>query len=78
METFKDAIKVTRSSGLKYIWIDSLCIIQDSQSDWLHESKLMSNVYKYSYCNISATAAANDTIGLFCERNPSLDFPVRF
>ncbi|KAL8660127.1 MAG: hypothetical protein Q9202_006783 [Teloschistes flavicans] len=78
METFKDAIKVTRSFGLQYIWIDSICIVQDSKDDWLHESKLMSNVYKYSYCNISATAASNDTIGLFCERDPSVDLPVCF
>lgn len=78
METFKDAIKVTRKLGLQFIWIDSLCIVQNSEADWLHESQLMSNVYKYSYCNISATAASNDTIGLFCERDPSVDLPVRF
>lgn len=26
--TFQDAIHVTRSLGLQYLWIDSLCIIQ--------------------------------------------------
>ncbi len=31
---FQDAIKVTRALGIRYIWIDSLCIIQDSKSDW--------------------------------------------
>jgi len=32
---FQDAIVVTRQLGLRYIWIDSLCIIQDSQQDWI-------------------------------------------
>jgi hypothetical protein len=32
--TFLEAIRVTRILGYRYIWIDSLCIIQDSSSDW--------------------------------------------
>jgi hypothetical protein len=31
--TFRDAIKITRSLLIDYLWIDSLCIIQDSVSD---------------------------------------------
>lgn len=33
-KTFQDAILVTRQFGMRYIWIDSLCIIQDSAKDW--------------------------------------------
>ncbi|KAK1502880.1 hypothetical protein CTAM01_04869 [Colletotrichum tamarilloi] len=33
-KTFQDAVLVTRRLGIKYIWIDSLCIIQDSKLDW--------------------------------------------
>lgn len=33
-KVFQEAIKVTREFGVRYIWIDSLCIIQDSSSDW--------------------------------------------
>lgn len=36
--TFQDAIHVTRKLGHGYLWIDSLCIIQDSRSDWARES----------------------------------------
>lgn len=36
--TFLDAIKVTRDLGFRYLWIDSLCIIQNSQADWQSES----------------------------------------
>jgi hypothetical protein len=33
-QTFQDAVVVTRSLGFQYLWIDSLCIIQDSFRDW--------------------------------------------
>jgi hypothetical protein len=39
-KTFRDSIQVTRALGYKYIWIDSLCIIQ-STADWERESVKM-------------------------------------
>ena len=77
MKTFKDAIKVIRRLKVKYLWIDSLYIIQDSNTDWLYESSLMSNVYKYSFCNLAASAAADDHSGLFFDRDPTFAFPTR-
>lgn len=77
-QTFRDAVKVTQSLGVQYIWIDSLCIIQDSKADWLHEAYTMSNVYKYSYCTIAATAATDDNSGCFRDRDPLADLSVRF
>ena len=68
--TFKDAIQVARSLGVSYIWIDSLCIIQDSMDDWRRESRLMDKVYRYSACNIMAEAAINCDGGLFFGRDP--------
>jgi hypothetical protein len=44
--TFCEAFEVTRMLGFKYIWIDSLCIVQDSEEDWLTEPSLMNEVYK--------------------------------
>lgn len=38
--TFQEAIEVTRRLGVSYIWIDCLCIIQDSVEDWERESVL--------------------------------------
>lgn len=66
--TFKHAIEVTRSLGFKYIWIDAICIQQDSKIDWLSESQQMRQVYSNSFCNISATAAEDSSQGLFRER----------
>ncbi|TVY19156.1 hypothetical protein LARI1_G003617 [Lachnellula arida] len=53
-KTFRDAVYITRSLGLEYLWIDSLCIIQDDEQDWLRESGLMSSVYGGSTINIAA------------------------
>jgi hypothetical protein len=33
-KTFKDAIMASQHLGVKFVWIDSLCIIQDSIEDW--------------------------------------------
>jgi hypothetical protein len=70
-KTFKDAMDITKRLGLKYIWIDSLCIIQDDEDDWLRESALMSDVYGSSYLTIAATSAIDGYVGCFRERNPA-------
>ncbi|KAJ3463423.1 hypothetical protein MRS44_008209 [Fusarium solani] len=71
-ETFQDAIRVVRSLGIRYIWIDSLCIIQNSDQDWQKEASTMLEVYKYALFNIAATASTNSFGGLFQERDPHL------
>lgn len=78
METFRHAIHITQELGLRYVWIDSLCIIQDSIEDWLQQSSLMGRVYQYSQCNITATAATDDTMGCFFPRDPDISLPTRF
>jgi hypothetical protein len=69
-----------RLKNVGYIWIDSLCIKQQSadpavdpsepESDWLEQSRVMDNIYSSSYLNISATAAADGDQGLFFRRRP--------
>ena len=63
--TFTDAIIFTRKLGLKYLWIDSLCIIQDDEDDWRHEASLMANIYENAVLTLGATASASDAEGLF-------------
>ncbi|KAF2017900.1 HET-domain-containing protein [Aaosphaeria arxii CBS 175.79] len=58
-KTYLDAMFVTHDMGVRYIWIDSLCIMQDSSRDWHRECKEMSKIYKYGYCNIVAMMAHN-------------------
>ncbi|KAI1453761.1 heterokaryon incompatibility protein-domain-containing protein [Annulohypoxylon moriforme] len=69
-KTFQDAIRLCRFLCYDYIWIDSLCIIQDSE-DWIEESKAMSNIYQHSICNIAAAASQGPTEGCFYPRNPN-------
>ncbi|OJD33799.1 heterokaryon incompatibility protein [Diplodia corticola] len=65
--TFSDAITLTQVLGKRYIWIDSLCIIQNCTEDWETEANTMWEVYSNSYLNISATSAKNSSEGLFRE-----------
>jgi hypothetical protein len=42
---FQDIVSVAANLSIQYVWIDSLCIIQDDRSDWHRESKRMTSVY---------------------------------
>lgn len=55
--TYRDAVEITRSLGIRYLWIDSLCIIQDQPDDWKTEVTLMGQVYAQSICTLIASSA---------------------
>ena len=67
--TFKDMVLVARSLKIHYVWIDSLCIIQDDKEDWAKEAAKMWQIYSNAYINIAATSSSNSTQGLFREKN---------
>ena len=71
-KTFQDAITICREFGVKYLWIDALCIFQDSPEDWRCEAAQMGQVYENSLCNIAATWASNAEEGCFEDRDESL------
>ncbi len=54
-KTFQDAVLLTRNLGIRYLWIDALCITQDSNQEWSHEASLMGDIYANSSFTISAT-----------------------
>ncbi|KAE9366714.1 HET-domain-containing protein [Stipitochalara longipes BDJ] len=68
-KTFQDAVLITRQLGVRYLWIDSLCIIQDSPRDWEVESAKMHKVYQHALFNISADGAEDSSVGCFLQRN---------
>jgi hypothetical protein len=74
--TYRDAIFVVRSLGLEYIWIDSLCIIQDSSEDWQRECSSMAEVYKNGVLNIAALCAKDNSDGCFFVRDAHLFKPL--
>ncbi|KAK3370678.1 heterokaryon incompatibility protein-domain-containing protein [Podospora didyma] len=61
---FRDVIEVTRRLGIRYIWIDSLCIIQDNK-EFAIEGLYMHDVYRNSFCTIAAAASDGPSGGLF-------------
>lgn len=64
-KSFKDAIEIARKLHIDFLWIDSLCIIQNDDDDWQKESALMSSVYGESVITIAASSARNSTEGCF-------------
>jgi hypothetical protein len=75
-KVFRHAIRLTRSIGIRYLWIDSLCIIQDSEADWTREAAMMSAVYANGICNLAATGFVDGAKGLFASREASLLQPI--
>ena len=69
-QTYQDAIAITRSLGCRYLWIDSLCIIQDSILDWQTEAAKMGDIFKFSICTIAASWASSNSEGCFFDRGP--------
>jgi Heterokaryon incompatibility protein (HET) len=72
-KTYRDAIAVTRRLGIRYLWIDSLCIIQDSSEDWEKECIKMPQIYQNSTVIIAGPAASGCESG-FLDRQPQPGF----
>ncbi|KAF2005674.1 HET-domain-containing protein, partial [Amniculicola lignicola CBS 123094] len=62
-QSFQDAFYILAELGFQYIWIDSLCIVQDDLEDWERESKKMGDVYLSAICNLSASGFENGVHG---------------
>jgi hypothetical protein len=74
-KTFQEAIFITRKLGFQFLWVDSLCIIQDSKEDWQQESAIMGDVYRNAVLNIAATGSFDGSGGCFYDRNPIIAQP---
>ncbi|KAL6703676.1 hypothetical protein ACN47E_009450 [Coniothyrium glycines] len=64
-KTFRDAILLTQQLELRYIWIDALCILQDSSSDWLYESERMGDIFANAAFTIAVHSTRDDSDGFF-------------
>jgi hypothetical protein len=67
-KTFRDAVIVTWNLGISYLWIDSLCIIQDDEQDWEAEAARMGLVFSSAYCTIAASSATSSLQGFLGTR----------
>ncbi|KAH6716319.1 heterokaryon incompatibility protein-domain-containing protein, partial [Leptodontidium sp. MPI-SDFR-AT-0119] len=66
--TVRDAVKVTRELGIRYLWVDALCIIQEDKDDWARESAVMGQIYRRSLCTLAAAIGNDCNAGLFARR----------
>lgn len=76
--TFRDAVAITRQLGIRYLWIESLCILQDSEQDWHAESSKMSSIYQNSVLTIAASHGIDGSKGCFATRDGFLTQPHPF
>jgi len=67
-QSLKDAIKVTRGLGLRYLWIDSVCIIQNDEDDINSELGKMAHIFQNATVTISASRATTCTEGFLGRR----------
>jgi hypothetical protein len=54
-KTLQDAIEVTRELGLRYLWVDALCIVQDDLEDFNREAANMDYIYEGAHITLSIT-----------------------
>lgn len=73
--TIRDAIKVCQGLDLSYIWIDSLCIIQDDEQDLDRELAFMPKIYQQAWVTISASSANSVSEGFLHDRHPESEDP---
>jgi hypothetical protein len=69
-KNFQDAITIAQHFGIRYLWIDSLCITQDSKKEWEQESGKMADIYSNSFVTIAAVAPKDSRGGCFSKSTP--------
>ncbi|KAK0912110.1 hypothetical protein LTR02_002983 [Friedmanniomyces endolithicus] len=71
-KSIQDAITLVQRFGISYLWVDTLCILQDDPQDLAREIADMHNIYSNAVCNIAASDAEKDDEGCFVHRDPAL------
>ncbi|KAH8762689.1 heterokaryon incompatibility protein-domain-containing protein [Hyaloscypha sp. PMI_1271] len=69
-KTIQDAVHFTTGLGLRWLWVDSLCIVQDSKEDMAHEVQSMYGIYQNCFISIAALDAKHSDEGLYACRDP--------
>ncbi|CAE7220483.1 HET domain containing protein pin-c1 [Pyrenophora teres f. teres] len=69
-KTFQDTVRITAAIGFRYLWIDSLCIVQDDEEDWHRESAKMATIFHMGTLTLSASSAENGNRGCGLAKKP--------
>ncbi|KAI8652515.1 HET domain-containing protein [Fusarium keratoplasticum] len=78
--TLRDAIRTCRELNLPYLWIDSMCIIQDDEDDKAREINKMPEVYQGALVTLSASCSTTCHGGFLHDRlhpAPGVALPMR-
>jgi hypothetical protein len=65
--TFKDAARIVQMLGRRYLWIDSLCIKQDSSADWQKEAAQMDSIYRKAQLTLAAASSTDSKGGCYID-----------
>ncbi|RBR10225.1 uncharacterized protein FIESC28_09611 [Fusarium coffeatum] len=76
--TLPDAVEITKALGIRYLWIDTFCIIQDDEKDWETQASLMAATYENAYITLAAGASDDDDGGFFAEAHDKHAKPYKF
>ncbi|KAJ5231536.1 uncharacterized protein N7469_006124 [Penicillium citrinum] len=74
-KVFADAVVICRRLQIRYLWIDTLCIIQDNEQDWERESARMADIYANSYLTIAASSSPYECFPDFETRADEIHLP---
>lgn len=69
-KTFQDLVELAQAIRIRYVWIDSLCIIQGNRRDWHAEANKMGDVYRNAALVVAASGAKDCSEGLFITDRP--------
>ncbi|KAK4121768.1 hypothetical protein N657DRAFT_532337, partial [Parathielavia appendiculata] len=65
----RDAFGIGPALGIRHIWVESLCIKQNDETDCLEQSPSMASIYSNERCSIAATMGIRWDPGFFSERD---------
>lgn len=74
---FQDAFQAAQKLAVRYLWIDALCIIQDSTEDWEREASNMRSIYEFAWLNIAVAGSETQDGRLFMNRTPRINRPCK-
>lgn len=73
----RDAVVVCRAFGVRYLWVDAVCIIQDDAYDWEQESPLIAMIFRDAYFVIAASASSSCNEGFLSTTKPFIHLPFQ-
>ena len=69
-KTYREAAWVAKELGYRYLWVDALCVMHDSEQECLREIEMMGKIYGEATLNLAATGSMGDEQGLIRSRRP--------